>query len=54
MKRIDDFSNDFAKMLSETLNNMRDKIASANEKWQNENDGTQATMQQRFNESAGK
>ena len=40
MKRIEDLSNDFAKMLSETLSNMRDKINTANEKWMTEQDTT--------------
>ena len=40
MKRIEDLSNDFAKMLSETLSNMRDKINAANEKWMTEQDTT--------------
>merc|ERR1712070_79145 len=33
MRRIDELSNDFAKMLGETLDNMRAKINEANTKW---------------------
>ena len=43
--RIDELSSDFAKMLTETLDNMKRKISDANSKWQNENEGTQAMMQ---------
>ena len=49
--RIDELSQDFAKMLSETLENMKNKITDANNKWQNENEGTQAMMQQRLHDN---
>ena len=49
--RIDELSQDFAKMLSETLENMKNKITDANKKWQNENEGTQAMMQQRLHDN---
>ena len=49
--RIDELSTDFAKMLTETLEAMRGKIAVANSKWQNENEGTQAMMQARLHEN---
>ena len=40
-------SADFASMLKETLNKMKDKIEKANEKWETENDGQ---MLKRFEE----
>ena len=48
-KRIEEMSHDFSGMLKETLENMRDKIKSANEKWEQENDGA---MLKRFEEYA--
>ena len=49
-KRIEDMSADFASMLRETLDNMQNKINSANEKWESENDGQ---LLKRFEEYAG-
>ena len=42
-------SSDFAKMLKETLDEMKKKIAKADEKWEQENDGA---MLKRFEECA--
>ena len=49
-KRIEEMSSDFAQMLRETLDNMQNKINSANEKWESENDGQ---LLKRFEEYAG-
>ena len=42
-------SHDFAGMLKETLENMRDKIKSANEKWEQENDGAMLKKFEEYN-----
>ena len=42
-------STDFAKMLKDTLDQMRKKIEKADEKWEQENDGA---MLKRFEETA--
>lgn len=47
--RISDMSVEFAQMLKETLDNMKQKIKQANEKWESENDGA---MLKRFEEYA--
>ena len=49
--RIDELSTDFAKMLTETLDNMRGKVQAANAKWQSESEGTQNMMQQRLHDN---
>ena len=50
-KNIEEMSHQFATMLKDTLEKMKNKIDSANSKWEEENDGQ---MMQRFSESVNK
>ena len=49
-KSIEEMSYEFAQMLKETLEKMKSKIETANQKWEDENDGA---MLKRFEDYAG-